>query len=134
MVRLTDSETSLTAGVQNHTQFVHVERERERGVAHSTAMVQSVAQPLKTHIPLMGGRNSSFGGCGCTEANQNGTNQALQAIKKPDYRWYLGGLLDVAMQTESARRRAETHSFNPDPKVADYKNAEEIMKIFMGDF
>ena len=38
MVRLTDSETSLTAGVQNQTQFVHVERERS-GTQHRNGSI-----------------------------------------------------------------------------------------------
>ena len=44
VVRLTDS-MNPTTGAQIQTQFVQVEREREREVAHSSTMVQQMAQP-----------------------------------------------------------------------------------------
>ena len=127
---------------------------------HSPTMVQSMAQPRivgglleKESLQLLvrgrelvteaeriqfselgGGRDCSSGGCGYTEANQNGTNKALQGGSQSGDRRDMGRLLDVVMPSESSRYRAKTVAFNPDPKVADYKNAEEIMKIFMGDF
>lgn len=80
-----------------------------------------------------GGGNSSNGGCGCTGNNPNGTDKALQGTEEPDNQRNMGRLLDVVMPGQSIRFGTKTVTYNPDPKVADYKDAKEVMELFLGE-
>ena len=44
---------------------------------------------------------------------------------------YVHGLLAVAMSGECERHGSEANSYNPDPKVADYENAEAVFELFL---
>ena len=133
MVRLTETATAPTIGEPNQTQFVQVEREREREQNRPATVGTGISGilPMVGQPRIDGGRNISSGGCGFTEGLQNGTKEALQGISQSENSGNIFGLLDVAMQAEPPRCRTETRPFNPDPQIADYKDAEEVFKIFL---
>ena len=93
-------------------------------------MVPKLGQLLK---PMGGENNCSTGGCGYTGTAENGTKNPQTGIsgKIDTDSGDLSGLLDVAVQRTSRGQRAKTRSYNPDPKIADYESAEEIMEIFL---
>ena len=82
-----------------------------------------------------GGRFSD-GGYGYSEIHPTGTNRIQSSEKLPD-------LLAVVVPSESRRRRTKTkdsvrinkitgRKFDPNPKVADYENTQEVFEYFLG--
>lgn len=89
-----------------------------------------------THTHTHGARHLSNGGCGCSENRKTGTNQTpyhgnglhdVLALEMPGESNGLERTPFEGLQPEGTSHRR----FNPDPRVADYENAEEVMELWL---
>lgn len=129
LVLLTGLRMTLTSGdpiQETSSQIIQVERERDRrGWCYKWATNDA---PFHTHGATIGAlvaRKSCAGGYGCSET-------ATEANKTQYAGNDVSDLLAVALPERSGRQGAKT--YNPDPTVADYADADEVMEFWLGAF
>ena len=93
------------------------------------------------HTVSTNGQGSKYSTFGCGRTENSKTNNHHTDLFRTGIE--VSNVLAVALQTESERRGTKTKDnlrtntvtgrrFNPDPKVADYENAQEVFEYFLG--